>query len=471
MVSFPYGLGFDIYKKSPRQIQNAIGILMSPIPRSLMLGSGFHDKLKFLIQSEKWSFGQLVEYQEKRLRYLMGHSYNNVPYYHEILRQNNLYPSDIKKIEDLKKLPILTKENIRNNFNKLVVDNYSKFRPGLAYTSGSTGLPLTFYLDQQTREIEYGTIWRHAFWNGLKDINLKIATLRGDFASEYKKENILYKYNGLTKELIFNTYILEKAYIKNIIKKLNEYKPDLIKGYPHVLFLIARYILEYKIELKFKPKLIQTSSEQLTTQMIQTIDNAFNARVSDWYSQAEYVISMGQCKQGTYHQNMETGILEIVEDEYGSERIYGTSLWNFSMPFIRYEIGDTVKIGKNCECGKQHISIESLEGRIDDMIETQNGKMISAGSFNTYWERRILCNLTIIPEYVQFLQEKIDKIVIKLFSNESIQKNEEQFIINELVLLLGENMQFEFKYLDKLPEIKKWRLVESKVNHNDNSII
>lgn len=471
MVKLSYASGFNIYKKSPQYVQDIICTLLKPLPRSLMLGKGFHEKLKFLTQSEKWNYEQLLEFQEKKLGYLIQHAYENVPYYHEIFRQNDLHPCDIKKIEDLKKIPILTKEKIRNNFNALIAINYSKFMPGLAYTSGSTGTPLEFYLDQQTREIEYATIWRNMSWNGIEDINIKIATLRGDFASEYKKNNVLYKYNGLTKELIFNTYVLEQESVKKIITKLNKYKPELIKGYPHVLYLIARYILDYKFELKFKPVLIQTSSEQLSIQMARTIKSAFNSHISDWYSQSEYVISIGQCEKGIYHQNMETGIIETIKDEYGFERIYGTSLWNFSMPFIRYEIGDIIKIGASCECGRQHLCIESFEGRIDDMIVTKNGKMISAGSFNTYWEHKILSKLSIIPEYIQFLQEKIDKIVIKLFSKESMQKKEEEFIKNELMLLLGEGIQYEFIYLNKLPELKKWRLVESKVKYNDNGVI
>ena len=239
MVKIPYALGFNIYKNCPLRIQDFFDILLWPLPRAVMLGGGFHEKFKFLLESEKWSHKQLVQFQEKKLRYLIEHAYKNVPYYHEIFKRNNIYPIDIKRIEDLRKLPILTKNDIRNNFGKLTAVNYKEFKPGLAYTSGSTGKPLEFYLDQQAREIEYASEWRQTFRSGIENVNVKIATIRGDLVNEYGKTNRFYKYNGLTKEIVFNTYLLEKDNINRIIKKLNEYKPVILKGYPHALYIIC----------------------------------------------------------------------------------------------------------------------------------------------------------------------------------------------------------------------------------------
>ena len=463
MVNVPYALGFDIYKKSPLLLQDFFDILIRPLPRAIMFGDGFHEKLKFLQESEKWSYDRLVKFQEKKLRFLIEHAYKNVPYYHEIFNRNNLYPADIRTIKDLKKLPILTKDDIRNNFDKLMAVNYKEFKPGLGYTSGSTGKPLEFYLDQQTREIEYASVWRQAFWSGIENVNVKIATLRGDLASEYGKTNRFYKYNGLTKEMVINTYLLDKEHVDRIIKKLNEFKPALIKGFPHALYIVARCILEEKINLNFKPKIIQTSSEQLTFQMFQTIEKGFDSKIFDWYSQSEYVLSIGQCEHGTYHQNMEAGILEVIEDEYGFERICGTGLWNYSMPFIRYEVGDLIKIGKQCRCGRGLLALESLEGRIDDMIITPGGKVISGAGFIHYWKNRIFTKLKIIPEYIHFLQEKLNKITIEIYSTQAFLEEDEKMMLNELGQLFGEGIAIEFNYLSELPSIKKWRFVESKV--------
>ena len=62
MVNVPYALGFDIYKKSPLLLQDFFDILIRPLPRAIMFGGGFHEKLKFLRESEKWSYDQLVKF-------------------------------------------------------------------------------------------------------------------------------------------------------------------------------------------------------------------------------------------------------------------------------------------------------------------------------------------------------------------------------------------------------------------------
>ncbi|AEC51937.1 putative protein coenzyme F390 synthetase-like protein [Pyrococcus sp. NA2] len=465
-IQIPYAWGFKIYKSSPRPIRRLIDIALKPIPRSVMLGSGFHEKLKFLLKSEKWEYKKLVEFQERALRKLIEHAYRNVPYYHRIFRERGLLPSDIRKIEDLNKLPVLTKDDIRSNFSDLIAVNYKEFKPGLAYTSGSTGKPLEFYLDQQNREWEYASQWRQVFWGGIRNVNVKIATFRGDFVFEYGKTNKVARWHGLYKELIFNTYLLDPEHIKRMVEILNKFKPELIKGYPHALYIIAKNIEEMDLQLKFKPRVIQPSSEQLTLYMREVIERIFEPEhILDWYSQSEYVISIGQCELGEYHQTMETGIMSTIEDDWGFERLVGTGLWNYSMPFINYMIGDIIRTSNDIpKCGRNLTLVRSLEGRVNDIVITPSGKAISGVGFDHYVKHRIIHYLKVIPDYLHFIQTKLDEMVVEIYSSNPIPKGDIDLLIRELKLLLGDEMNIKIKYLDKLPKSKKWRIVESKVS-------
>lgn len=466
LVKIPYALGFKIYKKSPFWLQNIFNLALMPIPRSFMLGSGFHEKFSFLLKSEKWSYDELIEFQEKKLKKLIKHVYKNVPYYQKIFKERHLHPNDIKKIEDLNKLPILTKNDIRDNFSDLIAINYKEYKPGLAYTSGTTGKPLEFYLDQQNREIEYACVWRQVYWSGVKNLNAKVATFRGDFVYNYGKSNSLYKYHGLHKELIFNSYHLKPEHIKKIICKLNNFKPDIIRGYPHVLYIVAKISETDNIKIAFKPKIIQTSSEQLTLNMRKKIEEIFNCKIFDYYGQSEYVVSMNQCEFGTYHQNMETGILNVVIDINGFMRVIGTGLWNYSMPFINYEIGDLVTLDKHntCRCGRRLLNVKSIEGRLNDIIVTSTGKAISGVGFEHFWKHRVVNNLSVIPEYIHFCQENFNKLTVEVYSQKEFSNEDKDLIFKELNFLFEKNIEIEIKYLDNLPDNKKWRLVESKVN-------
>ena len=151
---------------------------------------------------------------------------------------------------------------------------------------------------------------------GAGDINARIATFRGDFVYDFEKTDVLSRWDGVSKESIFNTYNLNRTTTRHIVQKLNKFKPLLIKGYPHSLYILSRFIDEEGFSLDVQPLLIQTSSEQLTLQMRETIESTFECKIMDWYSQSEYVVSFGQCEFGTYHQTMETGIMGFIEDEW-----------------------------------------------------------------------------------------------------------------------------------------------------------
>ncbi len=467
MVS--YGTGLSLYKKSPRFVKKCINSLLSPIPRSVLLGRGFHEKLDLLLKTETWSSTDLVHFQEKKLRDLISHTYTYCPYYRDIFTKAKVHPADIKEIEDLRKLPILTKDIIRHNFNEIVSLNYNEFKPGLAHTSGSTGEPLEFYLDQQNREAEYASVWRQAFWGGMRDINVKIATFRGDFVYDFEKTDDLSRWDGISKECIFNTYNLNRTTVHRIVQKLNKFKPLLIKGFPHSLYILSRFIDEEGFSLDVQPLLIQTSSEQLTLQMRETIESAFECKIMDWYSQSEYVVSFGQCECGTYHQTMETGIMGFIEDEWGLERLVGTGLWNYSMPFINYDVGDIVdtETGPKCACGRDLMSVRSFEGRLNDILYTPDGRAVSGGGLDHYWKHRVIPSLTTVPEYIHFIQDSRSKLSIQVYSSKELLKEDLNSISSGLIPLFGNEMGIEIALLDQLPTAKKWKLVDSRVNLDD----
>ena len=77
----------------------------------------FYSTYKKLIQNQWKSYEQLKEEQEKQLRVMINFAYKNVPYYHKLFDDLKLSPDAIKRVEDLEKLPILTKEIIKQNWD------------------------------------------------------------------------------------------------------------------------------------------------------------------------------------------------------------------------------------------------------------------------------------------------------------------------------------------------------------------
>ena len=176
-MRIPYGIGLELYKQSPYLVQRCSNFFLGPIPRSFMLGSGFCAFLQELRRSQWYEPQKLRKYQEVRLRALIKHAYQKVPFYHRLFKQENIAPNDIKTVEDLRKIPILSKNDLRNHFRELIASNAPAYKYGISSTSGSTGKPVTFYLDQQNREIEYAAKWRQREWADV-NINDKIASFR-----------------------------------------------------------------------------------------------------------------------------------------------------------------------------------------------------------------------------------------------------------------------------------------------------
>lgn len=469
-MRIPYSKGLEIYGKSPPLVQSIFALFLMPIPRSVMLGSGFHTFFRELTRTQWYKPERLKRFQESRLRALIRHAYHKVPYYHRIFRERNIRYDDVRTIKDLEKIPILTKDDVRNHFSELVAVNAREYRYGIGRTSGSTGKPLTFYLDQQNREIEYATQWRQRRWANIH-FNSKIATFRpfrGNLGwINFQSGKPRWKFNAFSKQLEFNVFGIDKTTLKMYVNRLTKFCPGLIEGFPSTIELLAKYILEHNIK-GVSPAAVQTSSEKLSDHQRAVIKEAFDCRVYDWYGQSEYVVSAGECPEGNYHI-VESGIMEFIKDgEQISEgeigEIIGTGLYNYSMPFIRYRTTDLGRYSEEkCSCGRGLPIIRSLEGRVSDLIIAPDGKLISGASFEHYWKHQISPHAPNL-DYVHVIQKSNKKLLIEIVKKEGYSDKETQALLRGLILLLGPEVQIELKDLGSIPNGRKWRFTESELD-------
>jgi phenylacetate-CoA ligase len=126
----------------PRSIKRTAAYIYGVFPPSIKYGNVFREMRTFLQESQWWSKEGLGEYQMCRLSELLDHAYENVPYYQKVFNERGIAPKDIQDFGDLRKLPFLTKEIIRNNFYQLIAKNIPKSNLKIVRTSGSTGKPL-----------------------------------------------------------------------------------------------------------------------------------------------------------------------------------------------------------------------------------------------------------------------------------------------------------------------------------------
>ena len=134
--------------------------------------------LRLLEKTQWWERSEVEKFQQKRLQVLLKHAYENTAYYHRMFKKLKLKPDDIKSSDDLQKLPILTKEHIRNNLDDLTAKNYSKQKLVPSATGGSTGEPMRFFIDKEWAARNMAAAYREWSWAGY-NLGDKMAYLWG----------------------------------------------------------------------------------------------------------------------------------------------------------------------------------------------------------------------------------------------------------------------------------------------------
>lgn len=370
----------NIIKKSPKIVNKTICNIYYNIPDYIKYGRKFRKQYNFLEESQYWSKEKLEKYQLNELKKLIKHAYETVPYYKKLFDKNNIRYEQINSFEDLKKIPYLTKDIIKENLEELISNKYNKNDIKYVTTGGSTGVPMGFYIDDRSdflREWSFiANIWNRVGYNPKK--NNRMVILRGNFI-----ENGFYEYKD--NKLILSSFKIEK-HIEKYIELIRDYNPDFIQAYPSSIIILARYINLKKINLKLNNlKAIICSSENIYSQQRNEIEDAFNTRVFSFYGHTEHSCIAGECEQNTfYHLNSEYGYTELL-DEQGKEIIEDgnlgelvvTGFGNYVMPFIRYKTGDMAILSKEkCDCGRNYKMIKKIQGRKQDYFINKNGEKI-----------------------------------------------------------------------------------------------
>ncbi len=366
----------------PKRYRRHLKRVLCPIPRSY--GKEFGPWRRLLEETQWWTPEQLLERQNRELRRLVQHAYQNVPYYRDLLDARGLGPNDIRSKEDLDKIPFLTKELIKTNAERLKARNIPAPRTEFHTTGGTTGTPLGVVIESRTNSIRLAFEWRFYNWAGYH-FGDTIAVLRGRQVNGFEKGK-RWEYDPYERYLILSAFDMTDHNMAEHVEKLQEFKPKFIRGYPSNLALLARFALDHGTRLNPSGTLqgVLTSSETLYPFQRGQISEAFQAPVFDLYGNTEQAGRFGECERHEgYHDFVEHSVIELVDqDESGMGEIVATSLINYAMPLIRYKTGDSARRSQQrCSCGRGLPLLAGLEGRSQDVALLKDGTPVSLTGF------------------------------------------------------------------------------------------
>lgn len=384
-------------------------------------GSGIPAKYKEIVKLSTMNPNTLREYQQEKLARCLIDAYKNVPYYHDILSQAGVVnEGDRINWDSYHRIPKLTKNIIRQNYDKIRSNDSNIKGTYVNHSGGSTGTPVEIWQDKEYKEWNIAnTLFIKSYGNyymGDRELRLWCSEqdlMRGKDNLSLRIRNKIYG----RKEL--NSFRMSVDDMNRYVKIWNRYKPEWVEAYAQAIYEFALYVKSHSYEM-YIPKGIVTSAGTLYPSMRKVIEEVFRCRVFNRYGSREVGGIACSCQEEVnLHLSVWNHYVEVLDDsmhpvvEGQSGKVYVTTLNNRIMPLIRYEIGDIAgKVEWKHDC-KEHPMplLKGLEGREMSVVLTRDGKIIP-GEFFIHFIG-VVYNTGFIEKF-QVIQHDYEDIEIKV---------------------------------------------------------
>ena len=402
-----------------------------------------------LERSESWPVDKIDRLRLRRLRAFLENIKDEVPYFRSLFRQLDFEPCLLDTLEDIRRLPLLSKELIRSHHEELKSDKSKKLIE--QKTSGSSGDPLTFWVDRDRISYDISARWRAMRWWGV-DIGDPEIVVWGS-PIEVRAQDYLRR----LRDKLFRTRLLPIININtnNLDSYLNEIhsrKPVMMFGYPSALVRLAQRAIERSLDMShIGARVIFVTSEVLKPHWREIIEETFGCPTANEYGARDAGYIASECPYGSMHIAAENILVEILDEKleplpFG--RVGEVIVTNFaskSFPFIRYRTGDLASLScKACSCGRGLPVIEKVCGRSNDCLVAEDGSYVHDSALNY-----IIRGLKGVYLY-QIVQEGKKKVRVSVVGSKEFGKEAESIIRDCYRNLLGTNMDIVVEKVDTI---------------------
>lgn len=425
-------------------------------------GRRFAETLNFLEESERWDHRKLQSYKAYALNKVLSFAVKNVPFYEGIELQGNPF-------EDIKKFPVISKDDIIENSSRLVRKNIEGRNVHLDTTGGTSGKQMRFYVDDSIYATEWAfmiTLWKRAGYRlGDRVVSIRGGSIR--FGSRLWREQPIYD------ALEMSPFYMNASTLPLYVTRIKEWMPRFVHGYPSALTIMAKYILDAKVRDMPWIAAALLCSENVYPFQRDLIERAFHAKTFSWYGQSEKVVLAGGCEfSQKYHIFPQYGFTELlgkdgsILEECGEEgEIVGTGFFNTAMPLIRYRTQDyaTLSEEQTCRCGREYMLMENVKGwssEREEVVIGKRGSLISLTAINIHSEE-----FNKIYNF-QYYQERPGEVVLRIRPNLHFTKEDEGRIVGTFKKRIGDELDI---VIDRVQEIEhsptgKARLLVQKLD-------
>lgn len=429
----------------------------------------------------------LQEAQWQRFKAILTYTYEKIPFYRERYREAGVHPDDVRSTTDLVRLPTLTKDDIRRNFPDRLLNSAKKLSPSrIGQTSGSTSESLFFVrADRNWRRSLYYSIFLRT--GGIRNLPIFTFTtphctpascsLRDEDRDRNRISRLLYRVPPLRHlggmiglpAPTTNVLCAPDDYFAGLVETLSHFSACIMIADPVYLGALARYLKRTAPDQPGRKlpevKAIITTYELLTGSLQDLLQEVFDCEVHIQYGASEIGDVSNECEHHRSHIRSDMVLVEAIRDgrpaapgEKGKAII--TDLYNYNMPFIRYDIGDVITIGQNgCPCGRNNDTIESIGGRTFDLLALRD-----RGPTTPLEADEIFRGLPGIAAY-RLVQEETDRFHVSVMKDADAEAFDSAQLYARCQALLGTESEIEIELREEIPPeaSNKFRFVYSSL--------
>ena len=414
----------------------------------------------FLKESRFWSRDRIREYKLERLRALVIHAGTNVPYYRDLFRQHGIEAGDIQTYEDFSKIPVLTKQTLRENLEKLKADNLESYDPLRTQTSGTTSDMTTLYRSHYHEAFRKAAVWRffQEYGFGFRQKRLSLSCRSFDINSPVAD------LDRVENNMIINTYHIIAGNHEKAYQAIRDFQPRMIWTHPSPLSILGEYALD-KGYPPLEIPLIAVYSEVFYPHVRRVLEKAFPTRFIEYYGNRENSIGAWGNADGKFYEISEYCHLEVVGDmaARGSPAmgdVISTSLHNYATPLIRYHSEDLARWHGYLNPDIPYPVVELIGGRGKDVLLARDGFTIPF--FLAYIDKK---NFNKLKKY-QMEQVSLDEIILRVVPNaDYVRDRDERLLLEYAGESIANRFRIRLEYVDDIPltDNGKYRSVISRL--------
>lgn len=453
-----------IYKNAPHFFQQFLITLFNFKAYRVRYGGSYKMFRNHFAKNRKLTFNELKEIQAKRYSIFI----NNIILQSEFYKKLYENISQVDEINNIKSLPIVSKEILRENINNVIIKTNEKLE--VSKTGGTTGKSL---------EVKFSRTNMQERFAMLDDFRLRFGYELGKKTAWFSGKNLLtntdvqknrfWKTDLYHKVRYYSTFHIKDDYLKYYVENLIDFQPEYMVGFPSSILEIAKYGIKHNYDFpKDTIKAIFPTAETITADLREIIESFFKTKMYNQYASSEGAPFIIECEKGNLHLELQSGVFEVLDDkgnEAESGRLIITSFTTEATPLVRYDIGDSVVLeDKNvrCNCGNNNPLVKEISGRIDDYVYSpENGKINLGNVSNTLKDTKGIIRF-------QVIQDELDMLLISIVIDDNLYDSiiESKFLQNWRDRV-GDKMIINLQRVEEIPVEKsgKYRIVKNNIKH------